>query len=89
MPTNKVARKAGGASRVTSNTPVSIAATKPPRALRIGPNIGKQIFQSMDTGRLLIAFLAFGAACSTLWAWMVANTGEVAVVDPQTARSRQ
>lgn len=43
----------------------------------------------MDAGRLLIAFLAFGAACSTLWAWMVANTGEVAVVDPQTARSRQ
>ena len=57
--------------------------------MQINPIIGKQIFQSMDTGRLLIAFLAFGAACSTLWAWMVANTGEVAVVDPQTARSRQ
>jgi hypothetical protein len=57
--------------------------------MQINPIISKQIFQSMDTGRLLIAFLAFGAACSTLWAWMVANTGEVAVVDPQTARSRQ
>lgn len=29
----------------------------------------------MDTGRLLLAFLAFGAACTTLWAWMLANTG--------------
>jgi hypothetical protein len=57
--------------------------------MRINLIIDKQIFQSMDTGRLLIAFLAFGAACSTLWAWMVANTGEVAVVDPQPARSRQ
>jgi hypothetical protein len=28
----------------------------------------------MDTGRLLIAFLGFGAACATLWAWMLANT---------------
>jgi hypothetical protein len=43
----------------------------------------------MDTGRLLIAFLAFGAACSTLWAWMVANTGETAAADPQAARIRQ
>ena len=29
----------------------------------------------MDTGRLLLAFLAFGAACATLWAWMLANAG--------------
>jgi hypothetical protein len=29
----------------------------------------------MDTGRLLLAFLAFGAACTTLWAWMLANSG--------------
>ena len=43
----------------------------------------------MDNGHLLIAFLAFGAACSTLWAWMVANTAEVAAIDPQTAHSRQ
>jgi hypothetical protein len=43
----------------------------------------------MDTGRLLIAFLAFGAACSTLWAWMVANTGEVTAADTQAARVRQ
>jgi hypothetical protein len=28
----------------------------------------------MDTSRLLLAFLAFGAACTTLWAWMVATT---------------
>jgi hypothetical protein len=27
----------------------------------------------MDTTRLLLAFLAFGAACTTLWAWMLAN----------------
>jgi hypothetical protein len=25
----------------------------------------------MDTSRLLLAFLAFGAACTTLWAWML------------------
>lgn len=28
----------------------------------------------MDTSRLLLAFLAFGAACTTLWAWMLAST---------------
>lgn len=27
------------------------------------------------TVRLLLAFLAFGAACSTLWAWMLAQSG--------------
>jgi hypothetical protein len=27
----------------------------------------------MDTSRLLLAFLAFGAACTTLWAWMTAT----------------
>lgn len=30
---------------------------------------------SMDTTRLLLAFLAFGAACTTLWAWMLASNG--------------
>ncbi|QNI69620.1 putative membrane protein [Cyanobium sp. NS01] len=29
----------------------------------------------MDTERLLLAFLTFGAACTTLWAWMLANSG--------------
>jgi hypothetical protein len=29
----------------------------------------------MDTSRLLLAFLAFGAACTTLWAWTLATTG--------------
>jgi len=56
---------------------------------QITPMVSKVILQSMDTERLLIAFLAFGAAFSTLWAWMVANTGDVAVVNPQTARSKQ
>lgn len=28
----------------------------------------------MDTTRLLLAFLSFGAACMTLWAWMLAST---------------
>ena len=28
----------------------------------------------MDTSRLLLAFLAFGAACTTLWAWMLATS---------------
>ena len=32
----------------------------------------------MDTSRLLLAFLAFGAACTTLWAWMLATNGSVA-----------
>jgi len=27
----------------------------------------------MDTSRLLLAFLAFGAACTSLWAWMLAT----------------
>jgi hypothetical protein len=29
----------------------------------------------MDTDRLLLAFLTFGAACTTLWAWMLATSG--------------
>lgn len=29
------------------------------------------------TVRLLLAFLAFGAACSTLWAWMLAQSGGI------------
>jgi len=37
--------------------------------------IRKVSYRAMDTGRLLLAFLAFGAACTTLWAWMLANTG--------------
>ena len=28
----------------------------------------------MDASRLLLAFLGFGAACATLWAWMLATT---------------
>jgi ABC-type cobalamin transport system permease subunit len=28
----------------------------------------------MDTSRLLLAFLAFGAACTTLWAWMLSSS---------------
>jgi len=32
----------------------------------------------MDTSRLLLAFLAFGAAYTTLWAWMLATTGSAA-----------
>ena len=43
----------------------------------------------MDTGRLLIAFLAFGAAFSTLCAWMVANSSDATGSDPQAARIRQ
>lgn len=34
--------------------------------------ICKQTLRIMDTSRLLLAFLAFGAACATLWAWMLA-----------------
>jgi hypothetical protein len=30
----------------------------------------------MDTERLLLAFLAFGAGLSTLWAWMLATSIE-------------
>lgn len=29
------------------------------------------------TVRLLLAFLAFGAACSTLWAWMLAQSSGI------------
>ncbi len=28
----------------------------------------------METSHLLLAFLAFGAACTTLWAWMLASS---------------
>lgn len=38
------------------------------------------MYRAVDTSRLLLAFLAFGAACTTLWAWMLAtassNSGE-------------
>ena len=30
----------------------------------------------MTTSTLLLAFLTFGAACTTLWAWMMASVGE-------------
>ncbi len=30
----------------------------------------------MTTSTLLLAFLAFGAACTTLWAWMLATVGQ-------------
>lgn len=30
----------------------------------------------MDTSRLLLAFLAFGAACTTLWAWLLSTAGD-------------
>jgi hypothetical protein len=44
----------------------------------------------MDTSRLLLAFLAFGAACSTLWAWMLANSsGATGVADPISPQIRQ
>ncbi len=33
------------------------------------------MYRAMDTTRLLLAFLAFGAACTTLWAWMLATNG--------------
>jgi hypothetical protein len=32
------------------------------------------LFKAVDTSRLLLAFLAFGAACTTLWAWMLATS---------------
>ena len=32
----------------------------------------------MGSNSLLLAFLAFGAACTTLWAWMLATTGQQA-----------
>ena len=43
----------------------------------------------MDTGRLLLAFLAFGAACATLWAWMLANSGANAAGASVSPRIRQ
>lgn len=33
----------------------------------------KVSYRVMDTSRLLLAFLAFGAACTSLWAWMLAT----------------
>ena len=30
----------------------------------------------MSTSALLLAFLTFGAACTTLWAWMLATVPE-------------
>ena len=38
------------------------------------PMICKVSYRSMDTSRLLLAFLAFGAACTTLWAWILASS---------------
>jgi hypothetical protein len=37
------------------------------------PKMCKDFFHTVDTSRLLLAFLAFGAACTTLWAWMLAT----------------
>lgn len=36
--------------------------------------LDKVFYRSMDTTRLLLAFLAFGAACTTLWAWLLATS---------------
>jgi len=38
------------------------------------PMICEVFYRSMDTSRLLLAFLAFGAACTTLWAWILASS---------------
>ena len=38
------------------------------------PIICKVSYRPMDTSRLLLAFLAFGAACTTLWAWILASS---------------
>ena len=45
-----------------------------PGSAEASPKICKEFFRSVDTSRLLLAFLAFGAACTTLWAWMLATT---------------
>ncbi|MFM1811376.1 MAG: hypothetical protein RLZZ336_314 [Cyanobacteriota bacterium] len=37
----------------------------------------------MSTSSLLLAFLTFGAACASLWAWMLATVPE------QRSHSRQ
>lgn len=42
------------------------------------PKICKVFLRSVDTSRLLLAFLAFGAACTTLWAWMLATSNSPA-----------
>jgi len=42
------------------------------------PMLCEVFYRAMDTSRLLLAFLAFGAACTTLWAWMLATTGSAA-----------
>ncbi len=36
--------------------------------------ICKVSYRPVDTSHLLLAFLAFGAACTTLWAWMLASS---------------
>jgi hypothetical protein len=61
----------GGREANRPDTP-RVPANRP--TLRI-PKICKVSFTNMDTSRLLLAFLAFGAACTTLWAWMVASAG--------------
>jgi len=45
------------------------------------PRLCKELFKAMDTSRLLLAFLAFGAACTTLWAWMLATSN----ADPESS----
>ena len=46
---------------------------KPPSPPGYTPKICKVFLHTVDTSRLLLAFLAFGAACTTLWAWMLAT----------------
>jgi len=46
---------------------------KPPTEPDPPLKICKVFLRSVDTSRLLLAFLAFGAACTTLWAWMLAT----------------
>jgi hypothetical protein len=41
------------------------------------------------TVRLLLAFLAFGAACSSLWAWLIATAGEQRQAMESLTRSDQ
>jgi hypothetical protein len=50
------------------------------QASGIRPSISRKLdevfLQTMDTSRLLLAFLAFGAACTTLWAWLLASASD-------------
>jgi len=63
--------------------------TREPRPAKTRPKLRKESQQFMDTGRLLLAFLTFGAACTTLWAWMLANSGANATGASVSPRIRQ